>query len=82
MTSLEGCTKRSGRNPGQSPGTQMAGQLSGRQYLVISLLGGEVLPSRQLFYIDMPRTKSSVTTALLSTAFQAGRDIFFIVSTY
>ena len=33
MTSLEGCTKRSGRNPGHSPGSQMAGQLSGRQYL-------------------------------------------------
>ena len=31
--SLEGFTKRSGRNPGHSPGSNMAGQLSGRQYL-------------------------------------------------
>ena len=31
--SLEGCTKRSGCNPGQSPGGKIAGQLPGRQYL-------------------------------------------------
>ena len=54
MTSLEGCTKRSDRNPGQSPGTLMAGRLSGRQYLVSYVFtGGEVLPSRQPFSIDI-----------------------------
>ena len=31
--SLEGCTKRSGRNPGHSPGFGMVAELSGRQYL-------------------------------------------------
>ena len=35
MTSLEGFTKRSGRNPGQSPGLEVAEQLPGRQYLAM-----------------------------------------------
>ena len=34
--SLQGYTKRSGRSPGHSPGFQLAGQLSVRQYLVIT----------------------------------------------
>ena len=38
MNSLEGCTKRSERNPGQSPGTYIAKQLSGRQYLAYGKL--------------------------------------------
>ena len=99
MNSLEGCTKRSERNPGQSPGTYIAKQLSGRQYLAYGKLrcgtaqiARYCLPGSRIG-IDIPRTLSSVTTALppfgqwvqgqisLSTAFQAGRDIFFIIST-
>ena len=34
--SLQGYTKRCGRSPGHSPGFQLAGQLSVRQYLVIT----------------------------------------------
>ena len=34
--SLQGYTKRSGRSPGHSPGFLLAGQLSVRQYLVIT----------------------------------------------
>ena len=37
MTSLEGCTKRSGCNLGHSPGLQRVRQLSGRQYLDMPL---------------------------------------------
>ena len=44
--SLQGYTKRSGRSPGHSPGFQLAGQLSVRQYLVLTN-NGEVLPYRQ-----------------------------------
>ena len=75
MTSLEGCTKRSSRNPGHSPGSYMTGQLSGRQYLVNerSRTYSKVLPSRQLHCSDLPRASPPVTTASLSTAFQAGR---------
>ena len=87
MNSLEGCTKRSERNPGQSPGTYIAKQLSGRQYLAYGKLrcgtaqiARYCLPGSRIG-IDIPRTLSSVTTASLSTAFQAGRDIFFIIST-
>ena len=35
----------------------------------------KVLPSRQLFCIDIPRTSSPVTTASLSTALQADRQL-------
>ena len=88
MTSLEGCTKRSGCNPGHSPGLQRAGQLSGRQYLDVSLwmvrycLTGSCLAP--LFRGLRPRffDLKQIQHASLSTAFQAGRDMFFIVFTY
>ena len=88
MTSLEGCTKRSGCNPGHGPGLQRAGQLSGRQYLDVSLwmarhcLTGTYLAP--LFRGLRPRffDLKQIQHALLSTAFQTGRDMFFIVFTY
>ena len=53
------------------PGLDAWGELSVRQYLAIYLVWYEVLPSRQLFSIDIPRASPSVTTASLSIAFQA-----------
>ena len=81
MTSLEGCTKRSGRNRGRSPRNVDAKRLPGRQYLAIytAAIVDKVLSSRQLSCHVRPRTMSWVTTASLSTAFQAGRDIMFIL---
>ena len=88
MISLEGCTKRSVRNPGRSPGVNVAEQLPGRQYLAsiefrtlhhhetapcCVFAYDEVLPARQPYRHFLPRTSSPVTTASLSTAFQAGR---------
>ena len=46
------------------PGLDAWGELSVRQYLAIYLVWYEVLPSRQLFSIDIPRASPSVTTAL------------------
>ena len=37
---------------------------------------GEVLPSRQVSYTDIPRASPPATTASLSTALQAGHNMF------
>ena len=88
MASLGGWIKRSGCKAGHSPGLQRAGQLSGRQYLDVSLwmarycLTGTYLAP--LFRGLRPRffDLKQIKHASLSTAFQTGRDMFFIVFTY
>ena len=78
--SLEGYTKRSGRNRGRSPRYYCAEQLPVRQYLVSENASGcaysKVLSYRQFspMYLT-PGTLSRVTDASLSTALQADRRL-------
>ena len=74
--SLEGYTKRSGRNRGRSPRYVDAEQLPGRQYLVSDYAYSKVLSYRQFSPVAYnPGTVSRVTDASLSTALQAGRRL-------
>ena len=43
---------------------------------------GEVLPSRQAFSTDIPRASPPVTTASLSTALQAGHNMFLFFNEF
>ena len=84
-TSLEGCTKRSGRNRGRSPRHVDAKRLPGRQYLVLGTdtaryclpdscpvpCNPGLCPGFFAFGSDRKRNP----TASLSTAFQAGHCI-------
>ena len=73
--SLQGYTKRSGRSPGHSPGFQLAGQLSVRQYLVITNMMARYYLTGSCMGTTYPRASPPVTTASLSTALQAGRHL-------
>ena len=68
--SLKGYTKRSGRNPGHSPGVYGHRATVCKTVPCYNSTNGEVLPYRQPYCSDIPRASPPVTTATLSIAFQ------------
>ena len=70
--SLEGCTKRSGRNPGLSPGIMYDRKTVCKTVPCYVATDGEVLPYRQPHRRISPRAAPPVKNAPLSTALQAG----------